>query len=200
MINKEMVNRLLAMRAVPAKILEAGFDTTSTIFCDPTIEIILPSLSPVPLFSVGASWWECIQSWPKRRKWRLNKDYCLFIPGLNIWVKFPIGFVFDGASIPRTLSVFLSPTGILFISALVHDFGYRYNCLLDVGGNVIMKDIGKENLDIIFRDLAIFINRLKVLDNIAWLAVYLFGKTAWEKCRKKNESIEDLILIKNTND
>ena len=45
----------------------------------------------------------------------------------------PEGFVFDGASVPRLLWGLLSPTGLLLIGGLVHDFGYRFDLLVRRG-------------------------------------------------------------------
>ena len=36
------------------------------------------------------------------------------------------GFEFDGASVPKFLAMWLSPTGVLLMGGLVHDYGY--NC------------------------------------------------------------------------
>jgi hypothetical protein len=42
----------------------------------------------------------------------------------------PEGYVSDGATVPRLLWAVFSPTGILFVASLVHDFAIKTQCLL----------------------------------------------------------------------
>ena len=95
----------------------------------------------------------------------------------------PTGFQFDGASVPKFLATFLSPVGVLLMGGLVHDYGYRYGCLKRVTGEHTDRMTQKE-LDVIFRDICIEVNGFKVLNYLAWAALYVFGFVAWGKNRK----------------
>ena len=63
------------------------------------------------------------------RKWKLTEDWEFKLPYDEPVIIIPKGFVFDGASIPRPLWGILSPTGLLLIPGLIHDFAYRYDYL-----------------------------------------------------------------------
>ncbi|HHM06018.1 MAG TPA: DUF1353 domain-containing protein [Gammaproteobacteria bacterium] len=62
------------------------------------------------------------------RQWRVleNREYKI---NAGTAVVMPKGFVCDGASIPRPLWALLSPTGLLLIPGLLHDYGYKYDML-----------------------------------------------------------------------
>ena len=87
---------------------------------------------------MNGSWWE-------------NWEYDL-PDGRRVLI--PKGFVFDGASIPRLLWFFLSPTGLLLIPGLIHDFGYRYDYIWVVGedGRICKQDqaMGQDYWDEVF--------------------------------------------------
>jgi len=55
-------------------------------------------------------WWE-------RAQWELVNDY-VSSDGISV----PKGFITDGVSVPWPLIVFMSPTGLLFPAAIVHDY------------------------------------------------------------------------------
>ena len=64
----------------------------------------------------------------QRRLWIIIEDWYFRLPkGTTIII--PTGFTFDGASIPRCLWAFLSPTGLLFRASIIHDFACDYGYL-----------------------------------------------------------------------
>ena len=95
----------------------------------------------------------------------------------------PAGFQYEGASVPKFLATFLSPVGVLLMGGLVHDYGYRYGCLKKVTGEHTDRMTQKE-LDVIFRDICIEVNGFKVLNYLAWAALYVAGFVAWNNNRK----------------
>ena len=84
------------------------------------------------------------------RHWEIAKD---FEYELN-WTKYvvPSGFVFDGASIPKFLHMFLSPVGVLLIGGLIHDYAYKYETLLRQNKKDTLGVISQKRADEIFRD------------------------------------------------
>ncbi len=58
------------------------------------------------------------------RKWKLLEDFTFIDPETGKSYTVPKGFITDGASIPRILWPFLSPTGPYFESAVIHDWVY----------------------------------------------------------------------------
>ncbi|PSU45905.1 hypothetical protein C9J12_20640 [Photobacterium frigidiphilum] len=111
----------------------------------------------------------------------------------------PKGFVFDGASIPRPLWGILSPTGLLLVPGLIHDFGYRYDYLWAIdhdatdhnaGAGKSYKKIhdkaGQAHWDQIFYSVGTEVNGMTTLNFLAWLALATMGRFSWDKHRNKN--------------
>lgn len=111
------------------------------------------------------------------------------------------GFEFDGASIPRIFWLVLSPTGLLLIPGLLHDFAYKENSMMcsvpSMGGTMIvvpfMAGAGRKHWDRMFRDEAKYINGLSVVSYVAWIALRLFGWIAWNKHRKNDEVCDEQV-------
>jgi len=147
-----------------------------------------PILKPIPIKTKGLSWWKKTKIWlTSSRKWEVIDDYYFEIPWLNIIVKIPKGFIFDGASIPKLFWPLLSPTGLLFIPGLFHDYGYKYNKWLDSEGNGIFVNAGQKFFDDQFRKLGVYINDMPILDKIAFVALRGFGWMAWNSHRKEEK-------------
>ena len=137
------------------------------------MKIPMPKIEPVPFDCADCPWYERAYTWlVKTRQWMLLEDYKLFDCPLV-----PSPFIFDGASIPKPLRGLVSPTGPLFVPALIHDFGYRY----DPGGK------GKLYWDKLFRDLSLRINGIRVLSYGAWLGVVLGGWPTWWNHRRRRK-------------
>lgn len=150
-----------------------------------------PILRPVRIKTKGYSWYKQIWVWlTEPRKFEIIEDYIFYIPWFDIRVKIPKGFIFDGASIPRIFWFLLAPTGILFIPALFHDYGYKYNKWLDNNNNDIFVNAGKKFFDEQFGKLAVWINDMTILDYTAFFALRGFGYISWYKHRKKDKRNE----------
>ncbi len=119
------------------------------------------------------------------------RDFYLTLPPKYKWlthdvrVRIPKGFIFDGASVPRMFWVSFSPTGILFIPSVIHDFAYRNGYIpLDraaFGGpkkSFEKYGLGKPKKfwDDLFYDMAVDINGFKWVNRAPWFFVRLFGR------------------------
>ena len=147
-----------------------------------------PILKPVPIKTKGLGFWKKTCTWlVSSRKWEVVEPYYFYIPWLNQTVLIPKGFIFDGASIPKLFWPLLSPTGLLFIPGLFHDYGYKYNYWLDEYHTKIFIGKGQEFFDTQFGKLGVYINDMPVLDKIAFVALRGFGKFAWNTHRKEQK-------------
>ena len=142
----------------------------------------MPKMQPVPIATKGKGFWKGIWMWITGvRHWVVCEDFHYTLNGEGYMI--PAGFQFDGASVPKFLATFLSPVGVLLMGGLVHDYGYRYGCLKKVTGEHTDRMTQKE-LDVIFRDICIEVNGFKVLNYLAWAALYVAGFVAWNNNRK----------------
>ena len=115
----------------------------------------MPQLVPIRIKTKGESLLIRLWRWMTVvRKWQVVEDWEYDLPG-GPRVVIPKGFEFDGASIPRPLWFILSPTGLLLIPGLIHDFGYRFDYVWTVDANgYVYKDhvkAGRKHWDAIFR-------------------------------------------------
>ncbi|MBE9594515.1 MAG: DUF1353 domain-containing protein, partial [Proteobacteria bacterium] len=125
------------------------------------------------------------------RKWKFEEDWYFKLYN-NDRIMIPKGFRFDGTSVPKPLRFLLSPTGILFIPGIIHDYGYRFDKLIGVKIDENDKEFlynyhlgaGKAFWDSTFRRVGYQVCRLYIVTTIAYWAVVLFGFNAWNKCRK----------------
>ena len=100
----------------------------------------------------------------------------------------PVGFVFDGASIPKFLRTFFSPVGVLLMGGLVHDYAYKYACLKRTGkGGLLIVD--QKRADEIFRDICIEVNGFYTMNRLAYWSLRLGGFVAWNGHRKRDNKI-----------
>ena len=95
----------------------------------------------------------------------------------------PQGFEFDGASVPKFLAMWLSPTGVLLMGGLIHDYGYKYGTLLR-SDRTNIGDKSQKWMDTLFRDICIEQNGFKLLNYLAYWALRLGGFVAWNGHRK----------------
>ncbi len=153
----------------------------------------MPLLRPVPIPTKNRGCFMRILVWIYDvRRWELaaNWEYELS-PGNRIVI--PKGFVFDGASIPRVLWAFLNPIGLLLIPGLIHDYGYRYRQLWTVSeaiGETIPYEEGqrKSYWDRLFWRVGKQVNGTRIINLLAFLAVYLGGYGAWRGNRKREKT------------
>jgi len=147
--------------------------------------IKMPCLRPIPIMTKGHPWYKRVFRWfASTRKWEVVEDFPFLFKG--VWLLIPKGFVFDGASIPRAFWSFLSPTGLLLIPGLFHDYGYAFDKLwvLVNGKPKVWKDKpGKPFWDKLFLEIGKEVNGVMFADYIAWIAVKVGGFASWANHR-----------------
>ena len=160
----------------------------------------MPLLRPIPIPTKK----RCFLAKPfvwlmEPRQWEVMKDWCYLLrkDGQTIKLIVPAGFYFDGASIPRLLWFFLSPTGLFLIPGLVHDYGYRYDQMWQVApnGRIIAfpnpPKNGKCYWDNLFFKMGRQMNGFWILNALAWVGVVCGGCFTWRKHKKKREAGEN---------
>ena len=151
---------------------------------------VMPQLRPIAIPTAGKGFWGAVWMWlTGGRPWEVADDWAFKINGQ--WYIIPQGFVFDGASIPKFLHTWLSPTGVLLMGGLVHDYAYKYATLLKSGKKKTMGTITQKKADEIFRDINIEQNGFHLLNKLAYWALRIGGFVAWNKHRKVNAKIGD---------
>lgn len=155
----------------------------------------MPQLTPMRINTHGLLWWKKTVKYFERRKWEVTEDYFLYVPHLDKTILVPKGFVFDAASVPRALWPLINPTGVLLIGSLIHDFGYKYNCLLDENRNIIFDDEEDSRyfFDEQIRDINIYVNGASFMNKAAWVALRVFGWLPWKTYRKVNTLVSDVF-------
>lgn len=149
----------------------------------------MPKISPLPIETKGKNVFLRMWIWLTiTRKWRVEEDWFFILPDGTVIV-IPAGFIFDGASIPRLFWVLLSPTGLLFIPALIHDFGYRYGYLWTIVPDLVITKYGyyasQKFWDKLFFDVAKVVNGMSGIDGVAYAILFCFGRKAWRKNRRE---------------
>ena len=149
----------------------------------------MPVLQPIPIETKDKGFWKGILLWLLgKRQWEVAEDFWFTLEEGNYMI--PAGFQFDGASVPKFLATFLSPTGVLLIGGLVHDYGYKYATLLhDDGTTFGYKD--QAYWDRIFRDICIEVNGFKFLNYLAYWTLRLFGFVAWNGHKKRGTHVKE---------
>jgi hypothetical protein len=149
---------------------------------------VMPQLKPIPIPTAGKGFWGAIWMWlTGTRHWEVANDWIFSIEGEEYII--PQGFQFDGASIPKFLHTWLSPTGVLLMGGLVHDYAYKYATLLKSDKTSTMGEINQKKADQIFRDINIEQNGFHFLNNLAYWALRIGGFMAWNGHRKVNAQI-----------
>ena len=158
--------------------------------------MIMPVLQPIAILTKNQPWYRALYRWLFQiRRWRLVKDFNYELSN-GIWVRILRGFEFDGASVPRIFWFVLSPTGLLLIPGLLHDFAYKEDCLLcvvdidemDQYSKMIaipyLAGAGRKYWDKMLRVEATHLNGFRIINYIAWAGVRLGGWIPWNKHRK----------------
>ena len=147
----------------------------------------MPHLKPIRIPTAGKGFWGAIWMWiTGTRHWELADSWYYEINGEEYMI--PAGFKFDGASIPKFLHTWLSPTGVLLMGGLVHDYAYKYATLYKSDGTT-MGTIDQKKADEIFRDINIEQNGFHFLNYLAYWALRIGGFVAWNGHRKVNAQI-----------
>lgn len=160
----------------------------------------MPVLQPLPIKTKNAGnfifrlfiWIFSTRQWKVCENWQYTlRD------GTTIVI--PEGFIFDGASVPRLFWMLLSPTGLLFIPGLIHDYGYKYNNLIAIDNEETLRDYnsgsGKLFWDKVFRETSIDVNGFVVINYLAWFMLVIGGWFPWWQHRKS----ERKLINKNAN-
>jgi len=148
----------------------------------------MPKMQPIPIPTKGKGFWSAIWMWlTGTRNWVIAEDFVFTIKGDTYVI--PKGFQFDGASIPKFLHTWLSPTGVLLMGGLIHDYAYKYATLKKKGKGT-MGTLDQRQADVIFRDINIEINGFKFLNYLAYWALRIGGFVAWNGHRKNNAKIK----------
>lgn len=145
----------------------------------------MPHMKPITIPTAGKGFWGAIWMWITGvRTWEISKDWHFSVNGENYVI--PKGFVFDGASVPKFLASWLSPTGVLLIGGLVHDYAYKYTVLLKKDKKSTSEPMTQNEADQLFRDINIEQNGFHLLNNLAYWALVIGGFVAWNGHRKAN--------------
>ena len=148
----------------------------------------MPKMQPIPIPTKGKGFWSAIWMWlTGSRHWVIAENFEFTIKGDTYVI--PKGFQFDGASIPKFLHTWLSPTGVLLMGGLIHDYAYKYATLKKKGKGT-MGTLDQRQSDVIFRDINIEINGFKFLNYLAYWALRVGGFVAWNGHRKHNAKIK----------
>jgi len=164
-----------------------------SVVCDlsPGGVICLPKVQGLPIATRNKTWIHKVIAWLfESRNYQLTEDYIITIPWMNVQILIPRGFIFDGASVPRIFWSILDPLGILYIPSIIHDFGYRYNALLNQDREIIFTGAGKMFFDDLFRKVAVEVNELPIIDTVSWAALFSFGWLPWNNNRKENLQVD----------
>lgn len=147
----------------------------------------MPTLKPIPIETKGKDLISAVRIWlGERRQWSLEEDWIFEMEGRAYII--PSGFTFDGATIPRSLTVWFAPTGILLLGALVHDYLYFKGSIYKFGANEWVKTspFSRKKVDQIFRDICIDVNGFYSLNYIAYIMVRMTGWFYWNQYKKKS--------------
>lgn len=159
----------------------------------------MPALIPIPIPTKKQKNWlhKLLAFIFKIRRWELAENWCYQLNEEDKII-IPKGFEFDGASIPKIFWAILSPTGLLLIPGLLHDYGYKHNQIWKLGPNDVIvpfkKEAGKDYWDQLFKDVGDKVNGVFLVNVIAWIAVAVGGDGAWNKHRRENKPAEKPVL------
>ena len=155
----------------------------------------MPKLMPIIIETKDQGIFVQIWRWITAiRQWRVIENWEYKLPD-NTVIIIPKDFIFDGASIPRPLWGILSPTGLLLIPGLIHDFGYRYDYLWAIKTKGSKQYAfkygdkkGQKHWDHLFWEIGVEVNGMVIIDTLAWVALATLGGFAWRSNQNRNES------------
>lgn len=150
----------------------------------------MPKLQPYAIktkqFSFFSKLWKLLF---RKRQWQLIDDWHYILPNKRVII-IPKGFVFDGSSYPAVVWLLFSPTGLLLIPVILHDFCFQYNYLWAVHGDRVYKykeGSGFFKWSALIRNVGIERNELRLIDYLTWLICISFGPANWFSFQKKKE-------------
>lgn len=156
--------------------------------------VSMPKCSPVRISTEGLSPLEKWHSWfVQSRVWELQEDYIFNLYDVSILI--PTGFRTDFASVPRAFWPILSPTGVLMIPGLLHDFYYRHHFFIQKSGYLTNTKfipcfslMGRGWADDLLAQISSEINHSNVPGDLAYVSLAVFGGFAWNSNRKKDSN------------
>lgn len=125
----------------------------------------------------------------RKRQWQLIEDWHYTLPNQRVII-IPKGFLFDGSSYPAIVWLFFSPTGLLLIPVILHDFCFQHNYLWALQDGRIIKfkqDSGFLKWSALIRNVGIERNELLLIDYFTWLMCITFGWINWIAFQKKEK-------------
>lgn len=134
----------------------------------------------------------CIKLWLllfRKRQWQVIYDWHYTLPN-KIVIIIPKGFIFDGSSYPAIVWLLFSPTGLLLIPVILHDFCFQYNYLWAVQDDRVFKlkqGNGFLKWSVLIRNVGIKRNELPLIDHFTWLICVTFGWINWFAFQNKKE-------------
>jgi len=145
----------------------------------------MPHMRPILIPTRDRGFFGAVWMWLLgTRHWEITKDFHYSLSKEEFVI--PAGFQFDGASVPKFLSAWLSPVGVLLVGGLVHDYAYKYQTLLKKNKKTSLGKITQKDADIIFRDINIEQNGFVLLNKLAYWALRIGGFVAWNGHRKRD--------------
>ncbi|MDD3620701.1 MAG: DUF1353 domain-containing protein [Desulfobulbaceae bacterium] len=152
----------------------------------------MPKYEPVPIPTRGLPGYkQFLVMITTTRKIRLTADYIIWVECLGQYVLIPAGFACDLASVPRLFWPLIPPDGIFMIPGIVHDFLYRFDCLLDEERQVTQLDKGRHHADWIFRELSVQVNDMPITGYLGHLFLASGSVFSWMKHRRNNLWVGD---------
>ena len=146
----------------------------------------MPHMKPIPIATKGKGFFKGIWMWLMGvRQWEISSDFEFTLKGEEYVI--PKGFQFDGASVPKFLAMWLSPTGVLLMGGLVHDYLYKYATLM---GKKEPRVYTQKEADEIFRDICIEVNGFKVMNYLAYVSLRAAGFMAWNGHKKRGTQMK----------
>ncbi len=147
----------------------------------------MPHMKPLPIATKDKGFFKGIWHWLMGvRQWEICDDFYFTLGGVQYVI--PKGFEFDGASVPKFLAMWLSPTGVLLMGGLVHDYIYKFASLTLRDGNSTGR-MNQSQADKLFRDICIEVNGFKFLNYLAYWALAAAGFVAWNGHKKRGTHI-----------
>jgi hypothetical protein len=125
----------------------------------------------------------------RKRQWQVIEDWHYILPNKKEII-IPKGFVFDGSSYPAIIWFFFSPTGLLLIPVILHDFCFQYNFLWATHHEKVYKfkeGNGFLNWSKLIRIVGIERNELVVIDYFIWIICLMFGWINWITFQQKKK-------------
>lgn len=147
----------------------------------------MPHMRPLIIETKGKGFFKGILHWLLgTRKWEICDDFYFKLRDVDYVI--PKGFIFDGASVPKFLGMWLSPTGVLLMGGLVHDYAYKFACLQTKEG-LNTESMKQGQADKLFRDICIEVNGFKFLNYLAYWTLRVAGFMAWNGHKKRGTHV-----------